>query len=327
MAEPLAGAARPPVVLARGLTKRFGKTTALAALDLEIEPGMAVALVGRTGAGKTTAIRLMSGLANPSAGSVSVLGATVGGRGWLEARRRLGVLVQEPAFYPWLSGRELLDFAGQLAGIPRRERVADVDAALARLGLADAAGRRIADYTAGMRLRLGVGQAIVARPALVLLDEPLGSLAPDERQAVRQVVRDLRATSTVLFTTRELADLEDLAERAVVLEAGRVVASISAADLLDRIATPAYTIHAAAADGPALERLATRLRLEPWVLGAAPRDDTVVVAVSDDRRASQDLLPLVVAAGLRPLRFDRRRPTLDELLPRLLAARSADEAA
>lgn len=327
MPEPMAGAVQSPVVLARGLTKRFGKTTALGPVDLEIPAGIAVALVGRTGAGKTTAIRLLSGLANPSGGSVSILDAAVGGRGWLEARRRLGVMVQEPTFHGWMTGRELLELTSQLAGIPRRERPALVTATLERLGLAGAAGRRIETYPAGMRLRLGVGQAVVGRPALVLLDEPLGSLAADEREIVKQALRELREVATVLFTAHEFAELEDLADRVVVLEAGRVLVDAPAADLLDRLAPPAYTMHFATGEAAALERLATRLRLEPWVARADPEGDTVAVAVSDDRRASRDLLALVVAAGLRPIRFDRRRPTLEDLLPRLLAAGAGEDAA
>ncbi|HEU4571086.1 MAG TPA: ABC transporter ATP-binding protein, partial [Candidatus Limnocylindrales bacterium] len=147
-----------PAVTVRGLTKRFGPVLALDRLDLEVPAGSVFGLLGPNGAGKTTTIRILTGLARPSAGEAVVLGrppvdAAKGGG--------IGYMPQEPRFYGWMRGRELLDLVGRLHGLPdgeRRTRVAD---ALEQAGLADAADRRIGGYSGGMRQRLGIAQALL----------------------------------------------------------------------------------------------------------------------------------------------------------------------
>ena len=138
-----------PAIVARGLSKRFGKVVALEGLDLEVPRGIVFGLLGPNGAGKTTTIRLLTGLARPTSGSASVAGAEVRFGHGLDARRRVGVLDQDPRFYGWMTGRELVSFAATLAGVARDTLSARVEATLERIGLTDAADRRIRATRAG----------------------------------------------------------------------------------------------------------------------------------------------------------------------------------
>ena len=147
----------PLAIAARGLTKRFGSILALDHLDLEVPAGIVFGLLGPNGAGKTTTIRLLTGLARPTAGVATVAGldAGAGTAAFAEVHRRVGILDQEPRFYGWMTGRELLVFVGRLLGLAGRELHSRADEVLRQVGLTEAADRRIGGYSSGMRQRLG----------------------------------------------------------------------------------------------------------------------------------------------------------------------------
>ena len=152
----------------KGLTKRFGRLTAVDDLSLEVPAGSIFGFLGANGAGKTTTLRMVAGLARPSAGQITVGG--VGNDRGIAYRRRIGYLCQEPAFYGWMSGREVLRYAAgfypELSGQAARE----IDRLLELVGLTDAAGRRCSQYSGGMRQRLGIAAALIGRPEVLLLD-------------------------------------------------------------------------------------------------------------------------------------------------------------
>jgi ABC-2 type transport system ATP-binding protein len=183
--------ATPGGVVVRGLTKRYGDILALDRLDLDVPAGSIFGLLGPNGAGKTTTLRLLTGLGRPTAGTASVDGidATTGGR---ELARRIGCLDQDPRFYGWLTGRELLTLVGRCYGFDARQLRARVDEVLGLVGLAEAADRRIGGYSGGMRQRLGVGQAVLSRPAVLFLDEPVSALDPAGRRDVLELIGSFR---------------------------------------------------------------------------------------------------------------------------------------
>jgi ABC-2 type transport system ATP-binding protein len=307
-----------PAIVTRGLTKRFGNVLALDGLDLEIPSGIVFGLLGPNGAGKTTAIRLLTGLARPSSGSASVAGVPVRFGDGLEARRRVGVLDQDPRFYGWMTGRELLGFVAELVGVPRADVAERVDATLERVGLGDAAGRRISGYSGGMRQRLGIGQALIGEPDLLILDEPVSSLDPEGRRDLLALIGELRESATVVFSTHVLSDVERVCDRVAILDEGRLVIEAPIDELLSRFAPPVYVIEADPGPGLAIAGLAARLEREPWVADVEVTGTTLRVTVTDDTRATRELLPAIVATGLSISAFRRERPSLEDVFLQLV---------
>lgn len=316
-------AAPPASVTCRGLTKRFGGergVVAVDALDLDVPAGSVFGLLGPNGAGKTTTLRLVTGLARATAGVVSIDGSPVSvatDRG-LDARRGIGVLDQDPRYYGWMSGRELVEFAGRLQGLTRVEARTRSDEMLELVGLGQARTRRIAGYSGGMRQRLGIAQALVARPRLLVLDEPVSSLDPEGRRDLLALIADLRASATVIFSTHVLADIERVCDRVAILDRGRLVTEGPLDDLLARFAMPLYRIDPEPGQETELAALTASLRSTPWVDGVTERDGRLVVSVTDEAAASAGLLPLVVSAGVRLVAFDRARPSLEDVFLRLV---------
>jgi ABC-2 type transport system ATP-binding protein len=312
----------PATVTCRGLVKRFGGSGGVLAvdgLDLDVPAGSVFGLLGPNGAGKTTTLRLIAGLARPTAGVVTIDGApVVSTGGGLDARHGIGVLDQDPRYYSWMTGRELVTFAGELQGLAAREARARADETLEMVGLSDARARRIAGYSGGMRQRLGIAQALVARPRLLILDEPVSSLDPEGRRDLLALIADVRASATVIFSTHVLADVERICDRVAILDHGRLVTEGTLEALLARYASPLYRIDPEPGQEAAFADLAAGLRATAWIDGVTERDGRLIVSVTDEAAASAGLLPLVVAAGVRLAGFERVRPSLEDVFLRLV---------
>jgi ABC-2 type transport system ATP-binding protein len=322
----------PAAVSCRGLTKRFGGNGGVLAvdrLDLDVPAGSVFGLLGPNGAGKTTTLRLITGLAHPTAGAVSIDGRPVsaGPDGGLRARRGIGVLDQDPRYYGWMTGRELVELAGRLQGLAGGEARARAKETLGLVGLADAAGRRVGGYSGGMRQRLGIAQALVARPRLLILDEPVSSLDPEGRRDLLVLIAELRASATVLFSTHVLADIERICDRVGILDHGRLVTEAALDDLLARFALPLYRLDPEPGQEAAVAALAETLRGTAWVDGVRSHEGQLVVSVTDELVASSGLLPLVVAGGVRLAVFERVRPSLEDVFLRLVGREGSGEVA
>ena len=313
----------------RDLTKRYGGASGVLALDgleLDVPAGSVFGLLGPNGAGKTTALRLLVGLARPTRGSVVIDNGLID-PARPDRRRGIGVLDQEPRYYGWMRGRELVEMVGRLHGLPSavaRERAAEV---LERVGLADAAKRRISGYSGGMRQRLGIAQALVDRPRLLVLDEPVSSLDPEGRRDVLALIAELRETATVIFSTHVLTDIERICDRVAILDHGRLVTVAPLDELLARYALPLYRLVPEVGEDAGLARLATALRTVPWVDRVDVDGIGMTVGVTDETTASSELLRAVVAADLRLASFERVRPDLEDVFLRLVGRGSAETAA
>jgi len=310
----------PPghVVETRGLTKRFGDLTALDSLDLAVPERSIVGFLGPNGAGKTTAMKLLVGLARPSAGSAQVFGLDVA-RHSTEVRARVGYLAQDPRFYEHLSARETLRFVarffygGPASAIERR-----IDELLDLVGLADKADRPIRGFSGGERQRLGIAQANVNEPDLLLMDEPAAALDPAGRQAVLAILARLRERTTVFFSTHILDDVQRVADRVAILDHGRLLAYAATPDLL---AGDGATTFELAVRGP-VDALTTALEAEAWV-AAIDRgdgsDEVLHVRVNDVDAAEAQLLRVALAVpGVIVRRFQQRSFELEEVFLRLV---------
>ncbi len=216
-----------PAIRTEGLRKEYRlgfwrrRVPVLHALDLCVEPGETFGYLGPNGAGKTTTLKLLMGLVQPS-----------GGRAWLldrevheaETRRRVGFLPELPSFYDYLSGEEFLRHMARLAGVPRTEAWEQIPELLRRVGLAHAARLQLRKYSKGMLQRVGLAQALLGDPALVLLDEPMSGLDPVGRKEVRDIILQLRAEGrTVFFSSHIIPDMEMICDRVGILLRGRLV--------------------------------------------------------------------------------------------------------
>ncbi len=206
-----------PVELS-GLTKRYGADDAVRDVSLQLGRGECIALIGHNGAGKTTLMKLMLGLIRPTSGTVRVLGQDPADA---RARGQIGFLPENVAFNPALTGRELLTFYARLKGEPVPASLE----LLERVGLGEAAGRRVGTYSKGMRQRLGLAQALLGSPRILLLDEPTTGLDPALRQSFYEIVLELRnAGATVLLSSHALTELEERTDRVVIMHKGVMVA-------------------------------------------------------------------------------------------------------
>ena len=303
-----------------GLTKRFGGSSGVLAvdrLDLEVPAGSVFGLLGPNGAGKTTTLRLITGLATPTAGQATIDGTRIDPRD-PGARRAIGVLDQEPRYYSWMTGRELVALAGQLQGLTATEARARAGTVLERVGLADAADRRIGGYSSGMRQRLGIAQALVSGPSLLILDEPVSSLDPEGRRDLLALIAELRERATIIFSTHVLADVERICDRVGILDHGRLVTEGPLDELLARYALPLYRLDPEPGQDAAVAGLAARLRSTEWIDRVTETESGLIVSVSDATLASSGLLPIVVAAGVRLAAYERVRPSLEDVFLRLV---------
>jgi ABC-2 type transport system ATP-binding protein len=328
MTTPAGSAAADLAIEARGLTKRFGPVLALDRLDLDVPHGSVFGLLGPNGAGKTTTIRILAGLARATAGSATVAGVVVG-LDVPELHRRIGYLDQDPRFYSWMKGRELLELAGRLHGLSGADLRARVGEMLERTGLGAAAERRIGGYSGGMRQRLGIAQAILHRPTVLFLDEPVSSLDPEGRRDLLELIAGLRGEATVVLSTHVLSDVERVCDQVAILDRGRLVSEGSLAALLAAHARPVYRLIPAPEQEAAVAGLVERLRAAPWVKEVTTATDAatdlVRVTVADPDAAAGMILPLVVASGVTLDSFDRVRPTLEDVFLELVGPPAADE--
>jgi ABC-2 type transport system ATP-binding protein len=213
-----------------GLTKHFPGVRALDDLTIEVPAGSVYGFLGPNGAGKTTALKMLAGLTRPTKGSASVAGIPV--EAGPTYRRAVGYLPQEPRFYGWMTGRETTEYVGSLYPSDARPSRSRVQEMLDLVGIADAADRRTKTYSGGMRQRLGIAQALVARPAVLLLDEPVSSLDPIGRREVLELMARIKGEVTVFYSTHILDDVERVSDHVAIIDQGRLVRAQPTAELL-----------------------------------------------------------------------------------------------
>lgn len=215
-----------------GVTKRYRNVVAVQDVTLALHPGEATALVGHNGAGKTTLIKLLLGLIRPDEGTVRVSGIDPAGAHGADARRALGFLPENVAFHGAMTGNELMSFYAGLKGHSTKRN----HELLSLVGIADAAGRRVSTYSKGMRQRLGIAQALIGEPRLLLFDEPTSGLDPASRIDVFNTIDMLRGSgATVLVSTHALAEVENRVDRVAVVHRGNLLAAGTMAELREGV--------------------------------------------------------------------------------------------
>jgi len=303
-----------PAIELRGLTKVFRNTVALDHVDLVVRAGTVFGFLGRNGAGKTTALRILSGLARPTAGTARVLGHDVT-QATDAVRARIGFLPDVPGFYPWMTAREYLEFAGRLFGLDAATLDARARALLEMAGLASVT-TQVGGFSRGMKQRLGIAQALINAPSLLMLDEPTSALDPIGRREVLEMVASLRGRTTVFFSTHILADVERVCDAVAILERGRVVASAGIAELTARASANRLIVEVEG-DGAAAS-IERRLAERPWLKSLETVDRTLRMTVSDLPAAQREIPAAISDAGVALRRFEIGELSLEDVFVELV---------
>jgi len=301
------------VIRTTGLTKTFGEKRALDAVNLVVEEGSVFGFLGPNGAGKTTTLRILTGLARPTSGSVQILGHDVALAG-NAVRADVGFLPDVPGFYEWMTADELLRFAGGLFGIGGSVLEERVAVLLDLAGLSEVM-TKIGGYSRGMKQRLGVAQALVNAPKLLLLDEPTSALDPMGRKDLLDMLTSLRGRTTVFFSTHILADVERVCDTVAILDSGRVVAQAPIDELKARYGVQKVLLEVS--DGG--DELAQEIGRQTWATAVARGSAGAIEITVADVSAAQRAIPAMVAArntGL--LRMEAGEMGLEEVFVELV---------
>jgi ABC-2 type transport system ATP-binding protein len=313
-----------PAIEVAGLVKHFGKTKALAGLDLTVPPGTVYGLLGPNGAGKTTAVRVLATLLRPDEGHARVFGRDVVADA-AAVRRTIGLTGQYAALDEYLSGRSNLIMIGQLSRLTAQAARRRADELLERFDLTDAAGRAVKTYSGGMRRRLDLAASLIGNPAVLFLDEPTTGLDPSARALMWDIVRGLVAGgTTLLLTTQYLDEADQLAGRVAVIDGGTVIAEGTPAELKSSVGGQRIALTLAAG----ADTQAAISALKPFATGSISRseqDRLLEVPVSAVDGLATEVLRALDAMGVQVSDISVRSASLDDVFLTLTGHKAAEQ--
>jgi ABC-2 type transport system ATP-binding protein len=332
---PAGEAADGAVIRTSGLTKRYGDLVAVDHLDLEVRSGEIFGLLGPNGAGKTTTILMLLGLSEPTSGEVRVLGLDPT-RASLSVKRRVGYLPDNAGFYGAMTGRENLRYTARLNGLSGRSASALIDGVLEQVGLTGRADDRTETYSRGMRQRLGIADALVKEPPILILDEPTTAIDPIGVAEILDLIRGLARERgiAILLASHLLDQVQTVCHRVGIFHEGRLVGRGSVDELASAFGEGSGRLEVGveAVDPEAEARVPDLLRSIPGVVAVEPAGpDSLgrrswLLAIASDRAehdVGQAVVGAVLGAGLRLERFGRERPSLERIY-RLAVERATD---
>jgi ABC-2 type transport system ATP-binding protein len=316
------------VIEVQHLTKRYGPVTAVDDVSFKVERGEILGFLGPNGAGKTTTMRILTGYMPPTDGKALVSGYDVQDQP-IEAKRRTGYLPETPPLYPEMTVRDYLDFCARIKGVPRAERVSRVTNSMERARIADVAKRHCGKLSKGYRQRVGLAQALLHNPEVLILDEPTAGLDPKQIIETRQLIKQLGGDHTVILSTHILPEVSQTCGRVVIINRGRVVAVDSPENLTSRLTgseTMFLQVDAAGADpAAALTAVAgvTQVRV------ADTRGDVASLEVESGqgRDVRRELAAAIVNRGWGLLELRPMRMSLEEIFLHLTTEDTAGAAA
>ena len=296
----------------QNLSKRFGEVVALDNLSLEIDRGTVFGFLGPNGAGKTTTLRLLAGITKPTSGRIWVDHQEVTTNS-IPLRSAIGYLPESPAFYNWMTGREFLRFTADLYGLETRNSLQRTKSLLKDVNLRDVADRKIKTYSRGMQQRLGLAQALINKPKILLLDEPASALDPMGRRDVLKIIQSLKGETTIFISTHILADVERICDRVAIINNGKLVTSGSIEELQLQQNNQQFELVISGDANP----IANNLQNMPWIRQCtiSKKNDLSVIQikVTDVETASKQLLKLLVDSEVILRRYEITSPSLEDI--------------
>jgi ABC-2 type transport system ATP-binding protein len=297
-----------------GLIKSFGSLQAVKNISFTIREGKCTTLLGPNGAGKTTTLKMLAGLLKPTSGTIQLSGVSSSVK---DIREQIGYLPQYPAFYNWMTGREYLIYVGRLSHMNKKIAIERADELLPAVGLADARNRRISGYSGGMQQRLGLAQAMMHRPQLIILDEPVSALDPIGRREVLDMMKNLQQETSILFSTHVLPDAEEITDDLLIMHAGEIVMAGGLVDIMEEHRQPVIRLRAE----HSLERWREKLGELPGVERLSCHGDQAELIVSDRALGRTSLIKLLSDNQIAVRKLEISELSLEELFMKAVSSR------
>ncbi|WP_404427229.1 ATP-binding cassette domain-containing protein [Ureibacillus chungkukjangi] len=293
------------------MVKKYGSTNAVNGLSFHIDEGRCVSLLGANGAGKTTTLKMLSGLLEPTSGSISFQGTKQ-----KDIRQYIGYLPQYPSFFNWMSGKEFLVFTAELAKLNRKEAEERSEELLERVGLLDAKKRKIGGYSGGMKQRLGLAQALIHRPKLLILDEPVSALDPLGRREVLDMMREIKQETTVIFSTHVLHDAQEISDDIIIINEGDIAISGELENVIEQYRQPIIQIEF---DSDASSWI-KEVESYSFVSEVNIQGNVANISVTDMAKGRHILLNEIVNQNLPIRKFELAQTTLEDLFMKVVKA-------
>lgn len=309
------------MIQVEGLTKRYGERTAINNLSFNANKGEIVGFLGPNGAGKTTTMRILTGFMPPSEGTGRVAGFDLIAES-LEVRRRVGYLPENVPLYPEMTVMQYLDFMAELRRVPNRQD--RVDEVMEQVRIEHRADTFIGNLSKGLRQRVGLGQALLHKPEVLIMDEPMDGFDPQEQIEVKKLIREIGQTQTVMLSTHILSQAQELCDRVIIISAGRIVAEDTPERLSGRIAGGGRLRLEVAGDGVGL---ADAVRAVAGVVSARGQDGVLEIETAPGVDVRARIAQTVVEGGWPLLELHRDKATLEEIFIQLTRGEQAETAA
>ena len=293
----------------KNVTKSFKGKIAVNNFSMELQAGECVGLIGPNGAGKSTLIKVISDITNPTAGEVLLNGIKIS-----KMKSEIGYLPQYPNFFHWMTARETLTFMGQLSGLKKEELLKSIPKMLEKVGLKGEENTKVSTFSGGMKQRLGIAQALLHKPSLIVMDEPVSALDPIGRREVLNLIEEIKKDTTILLSTHILSDAEEICERFVIIKDGTKIEDTTITELLHRNRENKLVIEITAEDQTWIE-IVKKL---PYVKNVEVVGLKIKVKVESIEINKNMLLQNALEHKVDIVKFEMSNDTLEEIFLKLV---------
>lgn len=293
----------------KNVTKSFKGKIAVNNFSMELQAGECVGLIGPNGAGKSTLIKVISDITNPTAGEVLLNGIKIS-----KMKSEIGYLPQYPNFFHWMTARETLTFMGQLSGLKKEELSKSIPKMLEKVGLKGEENTKVSTFSGGMKQRLGIAQALLHKPSLIVMDEPVSALDPIGRREVLNLIEEIKKDTTILLSTHILSDAEEICERFVIIKDGTKIEDTTITELLHRNRENKLVIEITAKDQKWIE-IVKKL---PYVKNVEVVGLKIKVKVESIEISKNMLLQNALEHKVDIVKFEMSNDTLEEIFLKLV---------
>ena len=302
------------MIYCKDLVKTYKSTVGVNKINLDIKESGCFGFLGRNGAGKTTTLRILAGLAKPTSGEVKVAGIDV-----VKEKEKIasliGYLPQHPAFFEYMTGKQWMDWVGELFGLSK-ERIAErTELLLTQCGIWEARDRQIGGYSGGMKQRLAIAQALINQPKVLLLDEPVSALDPIGRHEVLQMIVQLKNDMTIFMSSHILEDVEKVADHVTIIDKGEMIIASNIEELKDKYSTPMISFEILETNSD----LISVLHKQDWIESVHENFNEYKVTVKDIEVAKRTLPKLITDSGMTLLKYQIETASLEDIYLRLVS--------
>lgn len=302
------------MIYCKDLVKVYKSTIAVNGIHLDIKESGCFGFLGRNGAGKTTTLRILAGLAKPTCGEVKVAGIDVV-KEKDKIANLIGYIPQHPAFFDYMTGKQWMDWVGELFGLSK-ERIAErTETLLTQCGIWDARNRQIGGYSGGMKQRLAIAQALVNKPKVLILDEPVSALDPVGRHEVLQMISNLKSQMTIFMSSHILEDVEKVADHITIIEKGEIIIAASIEELKEKYSNPILSFEVLESNSNLIEIL----QKQDWIVTVSEKFNTYKVIVNDIEMGRKKLPKLITDSGMTLLKYQMEMASLEDIYLRVVS--------